>query len=102
MKRLIWLMAVLIVASAARVSAYDVVIDDFANATNTGVVQSFFGVAPNPNTASDTGLEGVIGGSRDLAVESTSLFAECGVIAGSLLDYMSSEAIICNDYLCLP
>jgi len=71
--------------------AIDVQIDSFEAATNTVVTSVFFfGIGPNPAEESDTGLPGVIGGSRAITVFSADFFLEAGVIPTSgVFDYMS-------------
>lgn len=69
--------------------AYDVTIDTFDSFVNTGAIDSNFGV---PNSASDTGLVGVLGGSRDLLVQTSDAFqllVTAGVKPIGILDYMS-------------
>ena len=89
--RIAILVALSAVTVTGRVLAYDLIIDTFDDFVNTGTqLTNFFD--PTLLTASDTGLSGVIGGSRDLLVESTGdfpflLFA--GVLPSGVLDYMS-------------
>lgn len=66
--------------------AYDLVIDTFDDAVNTTVLTSNVGV---PLTADDTGLAGVLGGSRSIFVEGV-LSVQAGVIeSAGIFDYMS-------------
>lgn len=79
-----WCLTVWVVPSLA----YDVTIDTFGAFVNTGAIDSNFGV---PNSASDTGLVGVLGGSRDLLVQTDplQLLVTSGVKLPGILDYMS-------------
>lgn len=68
--------------------AYDVTIDSFNFFVNTGPISSSFNI---PMTASDTGLPGVLGGSRDLLAHAgvAQPLVTVGVKDPGLLDYMS-------------
>ncbi len=78
---------VVLALTAGSSLAYDVTIDDFNDFVNTGQLTSFFGV---PESASDTDLPGVLGGSRDLLVQAdATAVLIAGVIPSGILDYMS-------------
>jgi len=85
------LVVCLLVAVVGPAGAIDVPIDTFEAATNTVVTSAvFFGMGPNPADAGDTGLPGVIGGSRAITVFSADFFVAAGVIpADGVFDYMS-------------
>ncbi len=90
MKRLL-LVAALVAFSSGSAVAYEVLIDHFDAAVNTS--PPLLSVAGAPQTATDTGLAGVLGGSRALLVQGVApvpIITESGVIAAGLFDYMSN------------
>lgn len=85
------LVGVAVAWMASVASAFTVTIDDFSEFDETGTLNVNF-VDPTLLTALDTGLSGVLGGSRHLLVESTGdspLLVIGGVLPSGVLDYMS-------------
>ncbi len=90
MKRLLFV-AAFVAFSAGNSLAYEVVIDDFDAAVNTS--PPLLSLAGSAVMATDTGLAGVLGGSRALLVQGTAplaIITESGVIGSGLFDYMSN------------
>ncbi len=89
MKKFVLVTAIVTFCSGTSM-AYDVQIDDFANAVNTTTLTS---IGPaDPQNAADANVSGVLGGSRALYVEAIAplpILTQAGVIAGGLFDYMS-------------
>jgi len=84
MKRILSsLVAVVLLASAAPVKA-DIILDNFQNGTNKTADVG----GTNPNGDSQTGLSGVLGGSRD-----TSVFASTGV-TGATAQLLISTGVL--------